>query len=527
AKHIEYMVGDEAIHKELGDRMEKATTTASSLEVEQDNGSGPRCQETILGGVDAQTRFETTSKYSNDPPLSRVHTLKPEGSAGFHQIVDFLNSTHIKYALTENPTIYVSLIHQFLQTASASTSKNEEMEITATIDARVKTITEASIRRHIKLEDSDGISTLPNTKIFKQLDLMGISKGYNGVDIPLFPTMLVRVTPTKVSAQWEAHTQQDQPEDHLRVFSAAKVLADAAKNVHTYTRRRKAVSTGSGGVSTASRLFSTVEESVSIVGASMPVSTAVNTLGSDEGSMSLQELTVLCTKLFSKVENLEADLKQTKQVYGVAYTKLIIKVKKLEKTIKTSQARRRTKIVVSDDEEDLEDSSKQERMIEEIDQDAEITLLEMFKLLLSTGSGEVSTASRLVSTAEELVSTAGASMQVSTAGMIQKVNKDKGKGIMTESESEQTKTKLQQRQERAGYEAAEDIQDTIEVDEELAQRIQAEEREKYSEAKKARLLVELVNQRKKFFAQQRAEAKRNKLMTPAQQNDYMSNYIKN
>ncbi|GKC43521.1 hypothetical protein Tco_1061243 [Tanacetum coccineum] len=40
-------------------------------------------------------------------------------------------------------------------------------------------------------------------------------------------------------------------------------------------------------------------------------------------------------------------------------------------------------------------------------------------------------------------------------------------------------------------------------------------------------LVELVNQRKKFFAQQRAEAKRNKPMTLAQQKDYMSNYIKN
>ncbi|GJY64782.1 hypothetical protein Tco_0466242 [Tanacetum coccineum] len=40
-------------------------------------------------------------------------------------------------------------------------------------------------------------------------------------------------------------------------------------------------------------------------------------------------------------------------------------------------------------------------------------------------------------------------------------------------------------------------------------------------------LMELVNQRKKFFAQQRAEAKRNKPMTPAQQKEYMSNYIKN
>ncbi|GJY46391.1 hypothetical protein Tco_0435454 [Tanacetum coccineum] len=91
---------------------------------------------------------------------------KPEGSAGFHQIVDFFNSTHIKYALTKNPTIYVSLIYQFWQTASASTSENGEMEITATIDGRVKTVTETSIRRHLKLEDSNGISTLPDTEIF-------------------------------------------------------------------------------------------------------------------------------------------------------------------------------------------------------------------------------------------------------------------------------------------------------------------------------------------------------------------------
>ncbi|GJX85224.1 hypothetical protein Tco_0335998, partial [Tanacetum coccineum] len=68
-------VGDEAVHKELGDRMERAAATASSLEAEQDSGSGPRCQDTILGDVNAQTRFEITSKQSIDPPLSRGYTL--------------------------------------------------------------------------------------------------------------------------------------------------------------------------------------------------------------------------------------------------------------------------------------------------------------------------------------------------------------------------------------------------------------------------------------------------------------------
>ncbi|GKB14041.1 hypothetical protein Tco_0847964, partial [Tanacetum coccineum] len=39
------------------------------------SGSGYRCQDTILGDVEAQTRFETASKQSNDPPLLRVNIL--------------------------------------------------------------------------------------------------------------------------------------------------------------------------------------------------------------------------------------------------------------------------------------------------------------------------------------------------------------------------------------------------------------------------------------------------------------------
>ncbi|GJW65900.1 hypothetical protein Tco_0117784 [Tanacetum coccineum] len=80
-----------------GDRMERAVTTASSLEAEQDSGninrtqsmatfnesfpqgtdsgSGPSCQDIILGGVEAQIRFKAATKQSNDPPLLRVNTL--------------------------------------------------------------------------------------------------------------------------------------------------------------------------------------------------------------------------------------------------------------------------------------------------------------------------------------------------------------------------------------------------------------------------------------------------------------------
>ncbi|GJW42948.1 hypothetical protein Tco_0071747 [Tanacetum coccineum] len=101
-----------------------------------------------------------------------AYLKKIEGGEGFHQIVDFLNTSHIRYALTKNTTIYVSLIQQFWQTTTASTLDNGEVEITATIDGKVKIVSEASIRRHLKLEDSDGISNFPTTKIFEQLALM-------------------------------------------------------------------------------------------------------------------------------------------------------------------------------------------------------------------------------------------------------------------------------------------------------------------------------------------------------------------
>ncbi|GKF32074.1 hypothetical protein Tco_0101872, partial [Tanacetum coccineum] len=222
----------------------------------------------------------------------------------------------------------------------------------------------------------------------------------------------------------------------------------------------------------------------------------VNTLGSVEGSMTLQELTVLYSTLSKKVESLEAYLKQTKKVYGVSYTKLIKKVKKLEKTVKSNQARRRAKIVVSDDEDEDEDededSSKHGRKIDEIDQDPDITLVQHdaeiqgryaqemeFETEVYTAD-DVSTA-RPVSTAGAPVTTASVTISTISPPRVSIVEdiitaktlvyirrsayKDKGKGIMTKSEPESTKTKLQQRQERLGLEAAMRLQEQLDEEE--------------------------------------------------------------
>ncbi|GJS38812.1 hypothetical protein Tco_0563855 [Tanacetum coccineum] len=562
------------------------------------------------------------------------------------------------------------------------------MEITATIDGRVKTVTEASIRRHLRLEDSDGISTLPNTKIFKQLALMGyvsnsdrltfqkghfspqwrflihtilhclsakktacdqfssniataiiclgtsrtfnfsklifnamvknldnqskflmyprfiqiflnklkrqllphkrtyivptltqklfgnmrrISNGYNGVDIPLFPTILVQGpifqgegSTVPVESHHTPITAPSTSPPHISPTLRSPIIQETEvpqlSSPPHINVADEAATTGTdvkhGGAATTVTSLDAGQGSSNINKTpSMPHDSPLprgHTLGSDEGRMQHHELMDLVTKLSDRCEALETDLRQTKKVYGDAFTRLIKKVKKLEQTVKTSQARRRSRVVISDDEEeDLEDSSKQGRMIEEIDQDAGVTLvtpthsqedqpedqLGVFsaaKVLadaaknvhtytrrrraVSTGSGGVSTASRLFSTAEESVSTAGASMPVSTAGTVQEVNKDK--------EERQRIARVHEEASSFNIEEWEDIQATIEADEELAQRIQAEEREKYSEAKKARLLAELINQRKRYFSQQRAEERRNKPLTQAQQRTYMSNYIK-
>ncbi|GJS67486.1 hypothetical protein Tco_0682050 [Tanacetum coccineum] len=250
-------------------------------------------------------------------------------------------------------------------------------------------------------------------------------------------------------------------------------------------------------------------------------------------------------------------------------------INKLEQTIKTRQARRRAKIVVSDDKESSEDTSKQGRMIEDIDQDARISLVTPTKVssqedqsedqlgvlsaakgladaakknvntytrrrrAVSTGDKGVSTTSRIFSSTDESVSTAGASMPVSTTGIVQQVNifipsssettettKDKGKALMQESEQPK---KIKKRIEVSPVTSIDwdDVQAQIQVDEHLAHKLLEEEKENLSIEERARLLAELIDKRKKLQAGQRYEAIRNKPQTMYQQRKTMCTYMKN
>ncbi|GJY94175.1 hypothetical protein Tco_0510536 [Tanacetum coccineum] len=298
-------------------------------------------------------------------------------------------------------------------------------------------------------------------------------------------------------------------------------------------------------------------------------------------------------------------------------------VRKLEHKVKSINARRKVRLVISKDEDDLEDPSKQGRKIAQIDEDEGITLVQIDAqthrksdkdLMYETGvydylkgftrpsisittAEPVTTAGEGVSTTRaipEEVSTAEPDMDVTLAESlvsllksgkkklpkpkergisfqdleevarrevislpVSKISaKDREKAIMTEPEKPLKKKDLIQSDEElalrlhaeeqdeferfqkervaqeeasraAIYDKIDNIQAMIEADEQLAARVQSKEQELYSIEEKSRLLVEMIEERKRFFAAQRAVEQRSKPPTKTQMRNRMCTYLKN
>ncbi|GKC56704.1 hypothetical protein Tco_1084302 [Tanacetum coccineum] len=89
-------VANKAVNEEMDDSLERAVTTATSLDVKQDRGSGPRCQNTI-GDTIAQTRSENVSKQSNDSLLARVNTPRSdEDSLKLQELIELCTNLQKK-----------------------------------------------------------------------------------------------------------------------------------------------------------------------------------------------------------------------------------------------------------------------------------------------------------------------------------------------------------------------------------------------------------------------------------------------
>nr|GEY35895.1 hypothetical protein [Tanacetum cinerariifolium] len=114
----------------------------------------------------------------------------------------------IKYALTVNPNIYVSCIKQFW-TIVVVKKVNYVIRLQALVDKKKVVVSKATIREALHMDDAEGVECLLNEEIFAELAIMGyeklstkltfykvffssqVSKGFSGVETPLFESMLV------------------------------------------------------------------------------------------------------------------------------------------------------------------------------------------------------------------------------------------------------------------------------------------------------------------------------------------------
>ncbi|GKA98464.1 hypothetical protein Tco_0826401 [Tanacetum coccineum] len=297
-----------------------------------------------------------------------------------------------------------------------------------------------------------------------------------------------------------------------------------------------------------------------------------NTFQSDEDRFKLDEFMALCTTLQNRV----LDLGKTKTTQDNEIASLKRRVKKLKKKnrSRTHKLKRLYKVGLtarvesSDNKESLgEDASKQGR-IDAIDADEEITLVsvqnvdeEMFDVNVLDGE-EVFVAEQEVAIkdcAGNVVSTAGDETTVSAAttttatittvdditlaqALIEiksikpKEKGDKGKRILIEPVKHMKKKDLIRLDEQAALKLHAEFNEEerlarekakIKADHQLAERLQAQEQEELSIEEKATLFQQLLEKRRKHFAANRAEEKRNKQPTKAQQRKIMCTYLKN
>nr|GEX71166.1 hypothetical protein [Tanacetum cinerariifolium] len=189
-----------------------------------------------MGGSITQTRSERVPTPSYDLPLLGVHTPGSDEERG-HTL----------------------------------RSGEDSIEL---IKELMKTYTKLS-ERVLALEGSKAAQDLVITRL--KLRVMKLEKKKKKARTP--QPLKRRSFKVRVESSTEENLDEKDPSKHRRRRFDDETDFDAGfykvqvTPTQSYTRRRRAISTGSGGISIASSLFSTTKESVSTVGTSMPVST--------------------------------------------------------------------------------------------------------------------------------------------------------------------------------------------------------------------------------------------------------------
>ncbi|GJU35329.1 putative ribonuclease H-like domain-containing protein [Tanacetum coccineum] len=202
-------------------------------------------------------------------------------------------------------------------------------------------------------------------KIFGNMRRVG--KGFSGRETPLFQTMVV---------------QHQEEIDNVADESVNKEIDDSLERVATTATSLDAEQDRGNIVKTQSKATLNEPSSFGTSSGSGPrrQETMWDTIA--QTRLKLKELMEFCTKLQQRV----LDLENTKTAQAQEITSLKLRVKKLEKKggSRTHKLKRLYKVgrsarmVSSDDASlgDQEDASKQERRINDIDKDVEITLID-------------------------------------------------------------------------------------------------------------------------------------------------------
>ncbi|GJU69251.1 putative ribonuclease H-like domain-containing protein [Tanacetum coccineum] len=329
------------------------------------------------------------------------------------------------------------------------------------------------LERDLQLEDAEGTNCLPNATIFEQLTLMGFNFSKYIID------NMVK-----------------------NVDNIGKFLMYPSDNVAEEALNEENVPTHSN-----------------------------DPLLSCEDCLKLKELMALCTNLQNRV----LDLEHTKTTQALEIERLKMRVKKLEKKqrLRTYWLKRLYKVglsarVISSDDEGLgeEDVSKHRRKIHDIDADEDITLAsthfdidpEMFGV--HDLDGDESAKPKVIIVAATITTT------VVTRPMTKGLVIQEQEQASTPITSSKDKDRIAREKEEANVALIaqwNDIQDKVETDYELAQRLQAEEQEELTIEEKSKLFQKLLEKRRKHFAAKRAEERRNKPPIKAQQRSIIVN----
>nr|GEW05765.1 hypothetical protein [Tanacetum cinerariifolium] len=327
----------------------------------------------------------STLKFANTHNLV-VILEKPTESEGFKP-----ECTDTKVCLTVNPTIYDSCIEQFYSTAMAKTI-NKEAQIHAWVDGKEIIITKSSVRRDLRLADEEGVEYFLNSTTFENFELMGTmasaiiclatNQKFNFSKL-IFDSMIRNLD--NVSGKFLMYLRL------VRAATTASSLEAEQDNGNIDKTQSKATpneasspkTTLGGGPMCQEAMGDTITqtrfENVSKHSNDSLLARG-NTLQIDEDRMKLNELMELCTNLQTRVLYLE----KTKTTQALEITSLKRRVKKLEnkQRSRTHKIKRLYKIGLtarvdsSKDKQSLgEDASKQERKINDIDADEDITLV--------------------------------------------------------------------------------------------------------------------------------------------------------